>query len=267
MKAIQSLIWVVLFAAAVVFVLALGVVYGNVASTQADDSCSTSVLLQAINQEAGFRTAPVSCATEKKELSGSERAIRQDLAAAHARCKAQFAAALNNEILSGQDTFCHVCGVYTSEQGGEITGLEDAITPLGGEGRQLADSDSETLAVRETLEGGSLSLDNPIAVLFIQDKTEDFSLLTLVSTKEITSAGLGAATGVGVVAAGAFIVGTGGWGVLALGAVAGATGGIAGYSTGKVIDGPDGSFLSAIIIRDYEPEVFSQLGCTTLDPR
>ena len=262
MKHIQSLVTLILAAAVLIFVIAMGVLYTQAISTQADDSCSTSVLLRASAQRVGFEGGEITCQTEYKELTGNERQVRNQLITAHSRCQAQFATALNNNILSGrQVTYCHVCGVYSREEGGEVTGIADALSDVSLSGRALSDTDSSYLEVQELTQTNqeTLSLDERVAVIFFQDRTQDFSLLTLFASQEVSSATIGAVIG-GSVAAVVFSGGT----ALLLIPTAALTGGAAGFITGHVLEGPEATVFSGIVIRPYTDELINELGCTTI---
>lgn len=246
----------VLAAAVLVFVIALGAVFMSASTNQADDSCSVSLTLRAAAQQAGFEGSEVTCRTQTSTLTGSEQDVREDLVDAYNRCRKQFYTALNNEIVYEQQaTYCHVCGVYTPQDLDfeQVEGLIEELDEQGFSGRSLRDSDSDNFSLQTGPTDAPLSVQEPISIVFFQDKTEEFSLLNHFASQEVTLGGAGLAAG-----AAALTVVSGGTALLV-----GAGLGASGYVTGHVLEDPDGSVYSGIVIRNYNAQALNQLGCTT----
>ena len=262
MRTVTSLVWLLIIGAVLILILGIGVIFNLTAQAQADDSCSSSVLIRAGLQKAGWDGGEITCQTEVQELTGNQEEMKDQLVTAHRRCKAQFATALQNDILSGTDTYCHVCGIYNKTGGGTIEGLGEALEPIQTSGRELRAGDSQQIHLDASTPriDDELDFDDAIAIIFFQDRTEDFHLLTLLATKELSTASLGAGGGVAL----AVSVFSGGTAVL-LGAVAAAVGGVAGYVTGQILEGPDSTTYSGIVIRSYEPEIFEALNCQRMN--
>lgn len=264
MRSFKSLVWLLLAGALLILILGIGAVFNLTAQGQADDSCSSSVLLKAGLQRAGWDGGNITCQTEVKDLAGDEDDVREGLVEAHNRCKRQFATALQNDIIAGTNTFCHVCGIYDAPDVQAVSGLGEALKPIRVSGRELQATDSKHIDIQNNSAiPDELELDDPLAIIFFQDRTEDFSYLTLLGTKEVTTTSAGA--GVGVVAGivlwpltAGVAAGLGVIGVLGAGGIA------SGYVTGQTLDGPDSTTYSGIVIRPYEQGVFEALNCQQL---
>ena len=258
MKSVSSLVWLLLALAVLILVLGIGTIYNLNAQALADDSCSSSVILRAGLQRGGWDGGDITCQTEVKTFDGDEDDVRKQLIGAHNRCKRQFATALQNDIIAGENTFCHVCGIYDAQEITAVSGLGDVLEPIRVGGRELRGADSEHIEV-----GNQQFLDEielPLAIIFIQDRTEELSLLTLLGTQQATTTTVGAVVAGGITIA---LAGTGVGAILLAVGAAGA-GGVGGYITGHVLEGPESSTYSGIVIRPYQQGVFEALNCQEL---
>ena len=231
---------------------------GVFSATTTDDTnmCAASVFTRATLVDSALPANNLECTTEFKNLRSSEQAVRNDLVDAYDRCARSFQAAFDKPIIRSEASFCHVCGLYTPEQAVTINNFSD----------DLYSQTRTYLDLPEQLATQDLLVDEQMSVIFFQDRTDEFSLLTLLMPKEWTVTTIAAAVGVTVGATVGTVVTGGVAGPVLLGVAVGGGAGAGGYIAGNLMSDPDGMIASGIVIRAHNQDLIDQIGCTTLNP-
>lgn len=255
---IKSLVWMVITAALLVVVIAFGTIFTNSALLASDATCSSAVIARAGTTTLDLQQAALTaCETERVRIDAdaSEQETRRALIDGYQRCKAQFAGALDRDILDDSDTqtFCHVCGIYSKQGGGGISGVAEELNRAQGftptdETPEIGDF------VNTHSSPGEMRLDAPIGIVFFQEKEVDFSFINYFINGPADASAAGGALSVAVAATGPL-----GWfgGAVLVGA-----GTVGGYVAGHFIS-PESDTTSGIVISPYDEELVRRMGCTT----
>lgn len=253
-----TLIVTVLTLVTLAFLLIIAGIF-NTTVTDGASLCASSVLTRATLVDSALPANSLNCNTQYADLSSSEQAIKNELIQAYDRCARSFQPAFNKPIIRNEAAFCHVCGLYTPTQTVTLNDFSD----------DLYQQSNQYLELPQQLTTQDLIVEEDLSVIFFQDRTDEFSLLTFLMPKEWTAATIAGATGatVGAVIITAATFGTAGPFLIGATAVAAGGGaGTAGYIAGNMIPHPDGMIASGIVIRAHNQELIENIGCTTINP-
>jgi hypothetical protein len=220
---VYTLVTLILAAVTLILLLGITTVFNATASDNVN-MCAGSVAVRAgIVQSNTPGDAPIEgCVSERKTLSGDTDSVRKQLAAKYSRCKLMFGPAANQALTRDSATYCHVCGLYTISDHQQIQGVFDTISSENEDASifEAIFSDTYSSAPQE------LDTSGLVSVLFIQDKTVDYSLWSWLIQPVVDRVSV----------------------------------------FGGVISSPESQTISGIVITPYTQEVITQLGCTTIDP-
>lgn len=269
--ALKALVVLVIGAVLLVAVGSILLIIKGSLDESSDLACASSVLAKRFVTASNGDT-PVQlkgCETRYREIGAddSEAEARDRIVSDTLWCFGSFGGNTDTTLVTGEETLCHVCALYTTEEAREVGGVFEELqrrwlVDLGETGRagdeDITLSIGERLQDWEGLEEASIAIDAPVAVLFIQSREFDSWLTSQIDRY----------TGAGEIIAGTSAVsGTvmgARWGARA-GAFGIVVGGVGGAAIVQAIDG-DMSQVSGIIISRYDEAAIREMGCTLSTP-
>jgi hypothetical protein len=251
-----TLITIILALVTLYFIITISGAFNQTATDDAN-TCAASVLVRTTLIDNAMPTEPLrGCKAEYKNITGSQTYATNQLINGYNRCQRSFQSAFEKPIIADEAAYCHVCGIYSARTPEEIEGFLS----------ELQETQQQEIIIDESIQQQNLSLNEPVSIIFFQDRTEEYNLLTAFMPKEWTLATTAGFIGAGVGAA-ALTALSGGTIWIIAGTAAGAgVGGFAGYATGNLIPHPDGMIASGIIIREHNQKLITDIGCTTINP-